>query len=63
MARKSIDVIIAPTGETTIEAVGYTGKTCTEATKFLTKALGKISKEVKTADYHKPAQTRISQRQ
>lgn len=40
MARESIEVVINPDGSITIEAVGYTGGACVEATRALEAALG-----------------------
>ena len=37
---RKIEVIVSPTGETRVEAVGYQGNGCQSATKALEKALG-----------------------
>ena len=38
--KKQIKILYGPNGEIEIEAVGYKGKGCKEATKFLEEALG-----------------------
>ncbi|MBL8798545.1 MAG: DUF2997 domain-containing protein [Planctomycetia bacterium] len=40
-----IEVIVSPTGETTVQTKGYAGTDCFQASKFLEEALG-----VKTSD-------------
>jgi len=42
---RTIEVIVSPTGETTVQTKGYTGNECFQASRFLEEALG-----VKTAD-------------
>ena len=37
---KKIEILFGPDGEIEIEAIGYKGKGCKEATKFLEQALG-----------------------
>ena len=61
MPGKSVDVIISPQGDVKVEAQGYSGSSCTEATKFITEALGKQVSEEKTADYYKQGQTHVTQ--
>ena len=39
-SKERIDVWISPEGAITIDAVGYTGSSCEEATRFLEEALG-----------------------
>jgi len=41
MAGKRVEILFGPHGEVVIEAVGFKGKGCKEATKFLEEALGK----------------------
>ena len=38
--KQTIEVRVAPDGAIAIEAEGYTGSTCEEATRFLEEALG-----------------------
>jgi hypothetical protein len=48
-----IDVWISPEGAITIDAVGYTGNTCEEATAFLEEALGTVGRKQRTRDYYR----------
>ena len=38
-----IEVIVSPTGETSIQTKGYQGSDCLQASKFLEKALGIVA--------------------
>ena len=48
-----IDVWISPEGAITIDAVGYTGSSCEEATRFLETELGTIGRKQRTRDYYR----------
>jgi hypothetical protein len=48
-----IDVWISPEGAITIDAVGYTGSSCEEATRFLETALGTVGRKQRTRDYYR----------
>ena len=50
--KPTIEIIIAPTGEITIDAVGFKGADCEKATKFLEEALGVTSGRTRKADYY-----------
>ncbi len=48
-----IDVWISPEGAITLDAIGYTGTTCEEATRFLEEALGTVGRKQRTRDYYR----------
>ena len=48
-----IDVWVSPEGAITINAVGYTGSSCEEATRFLETALGTVGRKQRTRDYYR----------
>lgn len=52
-SKERIDVWISPEGAITLDAVGYTGKTCEEATKFLEESLGTVGRKQRTRDYYR----------
>jgi len=61
MKRKEhIDVWISPEGAITIDAVGYTGSSCEEATRFLESELGTIGRKQRTRDYYRRPANRNS---
>jgi len=57
---KSIEVIISASGEIQIDAVGFKGADCEQATKFLEVALGVVGQKQKKPEYH---QRNVSNRQ
>ncbi len=50
---KMITVVVTPEGNVTIEAHGFTGGMCTQATAELEKALGAPGKRTKKPDFYK----------
>lgn len=53
---KSIEVIVQPTGEVKIDALGFKGADCEKATAFLEKALGQATSKSKKPEYYKQVQ-------
>ena len=49
---KTIEIIITPTGDVSIDAVGFKGNDCEQATKFLEHALGANTRRVQKPEYH-----------
>ena len=60
--KRTIEVIVAPSGEIQIDAVGFTGADCEKATHFLEEALGVVSNRVKKPEYHASTSTRTQQK-
>ena len=60
MNNKTIEIIIGPTGEIQIDAVGFKGPDCERATQFLEKALGVVGQKIKKPEYHQRS-TRTNQ--
>ena len=52
-----IEIIVSPTGESTLRTEGYSGGDCLQASRFLEEALGVTGEEHKTAEFYQPAQT------
>jgi hypothetical protein len=49
---RTIEIIIGTTGEIQIDAVGFKGPDCEQATRFLEEALGAVGQKVKKPEYH-----------
>jgi hypothetical protein len=49
---RTIEIIIATSGEIQIDAVGFKGPDCEKATKFLEEALGVAGLKRKKPEYH-----------
>ena len=48
---QTIEIIVSPTGEVSIDAVGFKGADCERATAYLEKALGVQDRKVKKPEY------------
>jgi hypothetical protein len=49
---KTIRVLISPKGEVAVDAKGFTGSSCRDATKFIEEALGTRTNEQLKAEFH-----------
>jgi hypothetical protein len=49
---KTIDIIIAPSGQSRVETRGFTGDQCRDASRFLETALGTTASETLTAEFY-----------
>ena len=49
---KTIEIIVNPKGETTVQTKGFTGSSCRDASKFIEQALGEKGVETLTAEFH-----------
>jgi hypothetical protein len=52
---RTIDVIISPTGETTVQTTGFAGSRCRDASRFIEQALGTPASEQLTAEFYQSA--------
>lgn len=47
-----IEVVVSPQGTTTVQTRGFAGDSCLAASKYLENALGRVTEERKTAEFH-----------
>jgi Protein of unknown function (DUF2997) len=59
---KTIQILIGPTGEVHIDAVGFKGPDCEKATEFLELALGTVKEKAGKPEYHQSNRTKAQQR-
>ena len=59
---KTIEILIHPTGETQVDAVGFSGLDCEQATAFLEAALGQVRERKRKPEYQQRARARQLQR-
>jgi hypothetical protein len=57
---RTIEVVVGPSGQTTVQTKGFAGDACRHASKALEQALGLVEREQFTAEFH---QASVSQRQ
>jgi len=58
---RAIEIVIAPDGGITIDAVGFKGADCDQATKFLEQALGVSKRKQRKPEYHQSTRLRNQQ--
>ena len=47
-----IEVVVSPTGETTVQTKGFTGASCRDASKAMERALGIVESDRPTAEMY-----------
>ena len=62
MKRENIEITISPSGEIEIEAVGFRGSDCEQATAFLEEALGKAGIRKRKPEFYRRASQRVKQK-
>lgn len=60
---KEIEVVFAADGSVSIEALGFEGKSCEDATKELEKVLGTTTEEKKKPEWYRVQKVKAQQRQ
>jgi hypothetical protein len=60
---KTIEVTVSPTGAITVEAEGYSGSSCEEATRFLEEALGLPGQRVRKGEFYRRETRNTNQQQ
>jgi hypothetical protein len=60
---KTIEIIVSPAGEATVQTKGYSGSACRDASRFLEQALGERTGEQLTPEFHQPAVQRQQAKQ
>ena len=54
---QTIEVVVAPNGETRVETKGFTGGSCRTASEFLERALGASTSERLKPEFYQTTQT------
>ena len=62
-SKEQIVVWINAEGGITIDAVGFTGKSCEEATRFLEEGLGTVGRKQRGRDYYRKNRNRNNHQQ
>ncbi|MBT3381189.1 MAG: DUF2997 domain-containing protein [Lentisphaerae bacterium] len=62
MNQPTIEVTVRPDGSIEIDAVGFRGGTCEQATAFLEQALGPVASKQRKPEYYRHAVVRKQQR-
>ena len=59
---RSIEIIVSPHGDISIDAVNFKGADCEAATQFLEEALGTVGDRKRKPEYHQRQNTRQQQK-
>lgn len=59
---KTIDIIINDKGQLTINATGYQGADCEQATAFLEQALGSLTQKQRKPEWYRTVQRHAKQK-
>ena len=54
-ASKTIEIIIAPNGQSKVETKGFTGTECRDASRFVEQAIGPQTNEILKSEFHQTA--------
>ena len=54
---KTIEIVVGPKGETTVQTRGFSGPECKDASRFVEQALGQQTDEQLTAEFYQGQQT------
>jgi len=49
---KQIEIVVSPTGDTTVQTQGFSGSSCQQASRFLEEALGRRKGEQLTPAFY-----------
>lgn len=60
---KTIEILVAGDGKTTVQTKGFAGSSCRDASKFIEQALGQRIDEQLTAEFHQVAEANEQARQ
>lgn len=60
--KPTIEIIVSTAGEIVINAIGFKGADCEQATRFLEQALGVVQQKYKKPEYHQQRQNHQQQR-
>lgn len=52
---KTIEIIVAPNGQTRVETKGFVGSDCRQASQFIERALGQQTDELLKAEFYQTA--------
>ena len=58
---KTIEIIVSPKGETSVQTKGFAGQSCRDASRAMEAALGQRTGEQLTAEFHQAAESQHTQ--
>ena len=61
--KRTIEIIVTPEGNTSVQTLGFNGPSCREAGRFVEEALGQRTGERLTAEFHQSQTARQATQQ
>ena len=61
MSQQTIEIIVSPTGDTTLQTKGVAGSSCRDASRFIERALGQRADETLTTEFHQAVESHHTQ--
>ena len=59
---KTIEIVISPTGQSTVTTRGFTGSSCRDASRLIEQSLGQKIQEKLTAEFYATAHQPVQQK-
>jgi len=60
--KPTIEITVSPSGDISINALGFAGADCEQATRYLEEALGAIETRERKPEYHQRQKRKLQQR-
>ena len=60
---RTIEIIVAADGKTTVQTRGFVGSSCQDASRFIEQALGSSTREQRTAEFYQTEPGEQNQKQ
>ena len=60
---RTIEIIVAADGKTTVQTRGFVGSSCQDASRFIEQALGSSTREQRTAEFYQTEPVEQNQKQ
>ena len=60
--KRTVEILVSPMGDISIDAIGFKGADCEKATAYLEQALGVVAAKTKKPEYRQTAATKAQQR-
>jgi hypothetical protein len=61
-SKRTIEIVVSPIGDISIDAIGFKSADCEQATRFLEQALGATKERIKKPEYFRQRENRQQQR-
>ena len=61
--KTTIEIIVSPEGNATVQTLGFSGPSCREASRFVEQALGRQIAERRTAEFYQQTAEEVHRRQ